>query len=476
MLFLLTGATGFLGPHIARKLLLADHELNVLTRDVKSARETFPFPARLFTWDPQAGLPPPDSLDGVEAVIHLAGESVAGHRWTFEQKKRILNSRVLSTRNLREAVRKQPGVRALVSASAIGIYGDRGEETLSEQSAPGSGFLAEVCQRWEAEIFAGGADAVRTAAIRTGIVLGREGGALARLAPLFRLGVAGPVGGGRQWMSWIHVEDLASVYVEAITNDSWRGPINAVAPRPVTNAAFSTTLGKVLHRPAFLPAPAWGLKFAMGEMASIVLDSQRVEPRKLKELGFHFEYDELSLALSDLCAPEGNPDCDVFSADQWIDRPVEAVFAFFADAKNLETITPPWMGFQVTGMSTPQIQQGTLIDYRLKVHGVPMSWRTLIEEWEPNRRFVDNQLRGPYSRWHHTHSFHPVNGGTLMRDRVLYRLPLGVAGRTAAHWKVRRDVEEIFRFRKQKIETLFPSRGSDESRPGFVRGADQPAE
>ena len=455
MRILLTGATGFVGHHLARRLLLAGHELSVLTRAEGPARRAFPFPARIFSWDGQSGPPPAQSLEGVEAVIHLAGEPVAARRWSAAQKRRILDSRVLGTRHLRQAVARQPGIKAFVSASAIGFYGDRGGEVLSEDSSAGDGFLAEVCRAWEAEVFqAGGAESLRTVALRIGIVLGNEGGALAKLLPMFRWGVGGPVGGGQQWMSWIHIDDLARAFVEAVSNDAWRGPINAVAPHPVSNREFARTLGHVLHRPALLPAPGWGLKAAMGELSSIVLGSQRVQARRLEELGFRFEYGELSPALRELCPPG----CDLFAADQWVDRPVDEVFRFFADARNLETITPPWMGFTVAAMSTPQIQQGTLIDYRLKVHGLPMKWRTLIEDWEPNRRFVDNQLRGPYSRWHHTHSFLPMSGGTLMRDRVHYRLPLGMLGRAAAHWKVRRDIEAIFSFRKQKIEVLFPAK------------------
>jgi uncharacterized protein (TIGR01777 family) len=461
MRVLITGATGFLGHAIARELLMRGHELVVASRDAEKAKRRFPFPARFETWDPEHTVLPVSVIDGVDAVVHLAGESVAAKRWSTEQKRKIRESRILGTRHFWQGVAqaraqgKATSLKTFVAGSAIGYYGDRGHKALLESTSAGEGFLAEVCQQWESEIFRPGFDEVRTVAVRTGVVLGRESGALAKLLPVFKVGAGGPVGSGDQWMSWIHLEDIARIFAEAVDNPVYRGVINGVAPKPVNNAEFARVLGRVLHRPALLPVPALGLKLALGEMASMVLDSQRVKSDRLSREGFEFRYKDLESALKDLCAPEGEPADDQFVVDQWLPRPVEQVFPFFSAAKNLEDITPPWLGFEIEKVSDPEIRQGTLIDYRLKLHGLPLKWRTRIESWIPNEVFVDNQLSGPYAKWHHTHTFVPAGQGTLMRDRVVYRLPLGMIGKQVAHWTVRRQIQRIFEYRRKRINEIF---------------------
>ena len=464
MRILMTGATGFLGHAIGRMLLLKGHELVVLSRNPKRARSSFPYPARFLEWDGQAGPPALSVFDGVEAVVHLAGEPIAARRWSSEQKRRILESRTVGTKNLWngiEALRKSKAStpRVFVSASAVGFYGERGNEEVVESSPPGSGFLAEVCRQWEEQIFRLGFDEVRQAAIRIGVVLGREGGALEKLLPIYASGLGGPVGGGKQWMSWIHLEDLAHVFVEAIENDHIRGPVNGVAPGAVTQGDFSQVLGEALGKPSIAPTPAVALKLAMGEMSSIVLEGQRVRPEKLLNAGFDFKYPDLASALREICRPGGDLGDQVFVSEQWVPQPPETVFPFFSEAKNLEGLTPPWLNFRILKSSSDPVKQGTLIDYQLKIHGIPVQWRTLIEKWEPSRQFVDTQLKGPYAKWHHTHSFQPMAGGTLLSDRVLYRLPLGALGKAMAHWKVRKDIDAIFRFRHQRIQEIFQSFG-----------------
>ncbi|MGK5083023.1 NAD-dependent epimerase/dehydratase family protein [Bdellovibrionota bacterium FG-1] len=269
------------------------------------------------------GPPKREVFEQVDAVVHLAGEPVAGHRWTDDQQKRILDSRILGTRHLWEGIEasQKSGysrLKSFVSASAIGFYGNRGDDVLSEHLGPGDGFLSQVCQAWEAQIFNPSIPAVRQVAVRIGIVLGREGGALSKLWPLYYAGLGGPVGGGRQWMSWVHVEDVAAVFVAAVENAGIQGPAQA-----------------------------------------------------------------------------------------------------------------------------------------LRIHGTPMAWCTRIEDWEPNKKFVDVQLKGPYVKWHHTHSFQSVGSGTLMTDDLRYRLRLGGLGNIFGLRFVRRDVEQIFAYRRQRIRELF---------------------
>jgi uncharacterized protein (TIGR01777 family) len=450
MKVLVTGASGFVGRAVARELLLAGHELHITSRDPETARRSYPFPCQAHAWDPMKGELAPAVIEAVDAVVHLAGETVA-QRWNERSRRAILESRTLGTRDLVSSIRRagrRP--RVLVSASAIGFYGDRGDELLTESSPAGQGFLAEVCRQWEAELFQEPPQGLRTVALRIGVVLGRGGGALEKLLPLFRSGLGGVVGSGHQWMSWVHVDDIAAMVRAAVENEAFSGVLNAVAPEPVTNREFTRQLARAMGVAALAPAPGVALKLAMGEMASLALSSQRVQPERALKLGHRFRHPALAGALEDLSVRD-----EVLEADQFVPHPPEKIWPFFCEARNLEELTPPFLNFQVLGTSTPSIGEGTEIDYRLKLHGIPLRWRSRIQDWSPGRCFVDTQLAGPYSLWHHTHRFDPVPGGTLMRDRVRYRLPWGFLGRWGAGWKVRSDVETIFRYRREQVAKRF---------------------
>ena len=272
---------------------------NVLTRKPESAPSEL-WKAACFRWVPDDE-PPPESFDGCEAVFHLAGEPLAEGRWTASKKARIRDSRVIGTRNLVAGLRaldSRPPV--LVSASAVGIYGSRGDESLNEQSPAATGFLGDVCRQWESEAMRAKEFGMRVVTIRIGLVLGKEGGALAKLLPLFKLGAGGRLGNGRQWMPWIHVEDLTRLLVFAAENSSMHGPVNGTAPNPVSNRGFTRALGQAVRRPALFPAPAFGLRLILGEFAEVLLSSQRVVPKAAVDAGFQFRYSTIGSALSDL--------------------------------------------------------------------------------------------------------------------------------------------------------------------------------
>ena len=298
---LLTGATGFVGPRLLR---LLDRPV-VLSRDPERARAALgSLAGRVLRWDPLQGPPPADAFEGVDTVLHLAGESVSAGRWTAAQKARIRDSRVVGTRHLVQGlVQARSGPRTLVSASAVGYYGDRGDEELTEAAAPGGDFLAGVCVEWEREALAAADHGVRVVTARTGIVLGAGGGALAKMLPPFKLGGGGPLGNGRQWMPWIHVADLARLYLHAAETTAIVGPMNAVAPEPVRNSEFTKALGRQLHRPAFMPAPYLGLRLLFGEFAQVLFASQRVIPRVALDTGFVFQFPEIAAALREILAP-----------------------------------------------------------------------------------------------------------------------------------------------------------------------------
>ena len=299
MKIILTGATGFLGSRLVEKLRDGGHELRVLGRK-RSAN--LPADAKFWVWDSTRGEPPAESLEGVDAVINLAGEPVA-QRWNSEVKERIRASRVDGTRNLVSAIAKiarRP--RVLANASAIGIYGSRGDEILTEQSATGEGFLADVVKQWEQAADCAEGLGVRVVKLRFGIVLGRDGGALAKMLTPFKLGAGGKLGSGKQWMSWIHLEDVVDLIRFGLENPVIRGPVNATAPNPVTNEQFTKVLAATLHRPAIFPVPAFAIKLMFGELASDILSSQRVVPKVAEAAGYRFRFPELEAGFRQLMA------------------------------------------------------------------------------------------------------------------------------------------------------------------------------
>jgi uncharacterized protein (TIGR01777 family) len=299
----ITGASGLVGRALVAELRRRqDTEITVLSRDPQRARSALGDDVEAVRWSALTEPAPASALAGRDAIVHLAGEPVA-QRWSAVAKQAIHESRVLGTRNLvagLAAADPRPGV--LVSSSAIGIYGERHEEPLDEEAALGHDFLAETCIAWEQEAQAAGDLGVRVVNMRTGVVLDARGGALAKMLPPFRVGVGGPVAGGRQYVSWIHLDDLVEMILVAIEQDSWSGPVNATAPDPVTNSELSRALGSLLHRPALLPVPGAALRLLYGEMAQIVTTGQRVLPAKALVLGYEFRHPELAEALESALA------------------------------------------------------------------------------------------------------------------------------------------------------------------------------
>lgn len=448
MRILITGATGLIGKELGKVLAEKGHELFVVSRSLAKAREVLPFPCEVIVGDlSKAPLKDP-RLENIEGAINLLGESVLGERWTFEGKNRIYNSRVEGTKNL--ILSLPSNLKVFVSASAMGYYGDCGDEVLREDHRAGKDFLAKVCVDWEA---AAAKAPGRTVCIRTGLVLSPRGGALDQMLFPFRAGVGGEVGHGRQWMSWIHIKDIVGLYVFALENQKVQGALNGVAPNPETNKDFSKMLADSLGKRLGPRVPLMVLKLLFGEAAETILSSARGSTEKSESLGYEFYMVELEDALQEICAPYRHGE-DIFYAEQFLSEPPEKVFPFFQDANNLEKITPPTLSFSIDKVSSSEIKQGTLIDYSLKIHGVPAKWKTEIDEWQPPYKFVDHQLRGPYRLWHHTHEFRPFCGGTLLVDKIRYRLPMGYIGWLLGAKFVRKDVEDIFSFRRKYISTM----------------------
>src|SRR4051812_14434388 len=296
---LVTGATGFIGSRLVDALLREGGEVNYA-----GARRSPKLDGRaaFHCWNRNAD-PPLDSVPRLDAVFHLAGEPIS-QRWSREIKDRILHSRVEGTRRLVSAIgrlRHKPSV--LVSSSAVGFYGDRGDEILTEASPPGSGFLSDVCVQWEREALGAREFGLRVVLIRIAVVLGKDGGALPKMLLPLRLGIGGRLGTGRQWMPWVHLEDVVSLFVFAAREKWVEGPLNASSPQPVTNTQFTAVLAQALHRPALMPVPRFALKIALGELADFVLASQRVLPQTTERSGFTFQYPDLPTAVESLVNP-----------------------------------------------------------------------------------------------------------------------------------------------------------------------------
>ena len=297
MNIVITGGTGFLGRPLADALAADGHAVVVLTRGAGTRRTNG---VRLEPWTPDGETGSwAREIDGADAVVNLAGESIAGRRWSPEQKNKILDSRVKGTRSIASAIaraNRPPAV--LISGSAVGYYGPRGDEFVAEETPPGSDFLARVCVEWEAEANRAASERTRVVCVRTGLVLAADGGALPQMLPPFKLFVGGAVGSGRQYWPWIHRDDWIELVRWAIGQTSVSGAVNATAPNPVTNAAFAKALGAALHRPALLPAPAFALQLLLGEMAdALLLSGQRVIPAKAQRQGFTFQQQDVLRAL-----------------------------------------------------------------------------------------------------------------------------------------------------------------------------------
>lgn len=296
-----TGATGLIGKALCRRLQTAGYAVVVFSRDPAAARAKAPGAAEYVAWDAAGSGSWAAALDGAHAVVNLAGASIAGRRWTEGYKRQLRDSRVVGTRGLVNAMREAATKpRVLINGSAVGYYGFRDDTALDEGAAPGDDFLARLCREWEAEALAAEALGVRTVVVRSGVVLDRDEGPLPLLALPFRLFAGGPVLPGSQWVSWIHLADEVGILMLALENEGMRGPLNATAPRPQTNRAFSRTLGRVLGRPSWAPVPVFALRLALGEFGGTLSEGQRVIPKKAQEAGYEFLYPSSEAALEQI--------------------------------------------------------------------------------------------------------------------------------------------------------------------------------
>lgn len=461
MKILITGATGLIGRELVKELFIAGYFLVVLTRNKEKAKKILPFPIEFLEWKDILT----NSLS-VQGVIHLMGENIGKKRWSKKQKNKIYDSRVQATKKLVQILQqKNQKLDFFFSASAIGYYKASSREQ-NEASPSGTGFLASLCCAWEKE--AKKAIAKRIVIFRLGMVLGRQGGALETLLSIFRLGLGGKIGWGKSpqntWISWIALEDVIRFLQQAIIDKNYQGVFNLTSPHPVNNAEWTRMLSQTLKMPNIFSITRWKIKILLGEMAQLVLDSKKIIPQKLQEKKFSFHYPKCKDALAQSCnlilgkqkIPQQSH--HFFSSYQYLPLNITKVFSFFSDANNLSKITPSFLDFKILSTNTNTVQKGTEIEYRLKIHKIPVRWKTLILEYKKNNYFEDLQLKGPYKTWYHQHFFHSIKRGkeegVLLEDRVFYRLPLEPFSLTFLPW-IRNDIRKIFSFRKTAIQKIF---------------------
>lgn len=480
MKIFITGVTGLVGRALALRLARGGHEVLGWVRDARAARVLLGDGVTLVsTVDGDAALD--EALEQADAVVNLAGAPVA-QRWSSAHRRALVESRVELTRRLVDGMRRvkrRPSV--LVSASAVGYYGDRGEEVLREDASPGADFLARLCVDWEAAAQQAETLGVRVAILRIGIVLDGEGGAIAAMRPAFALGLGAVLGSGDQRVPFIHRSDLVELLVSALEDRRYAGPINAVAPAPATQRELTRALARALGRPARLRVPAFMLRLAMGEAAAVVLHGQAAVPQRAQDLGFRFRFAGLDGAVRDVI-DAGRSGVSITPAHdvprgEYLDRrkprylleqhtliaaPLPEVFEFFRRAENLGPMTPPSLAFEIRTPTPIEMARGREIVYRIRLGPVPMRWRTRIEAWEPTKRFVDVQLSGPYRAWYHEHRFVAQGDYTRMTDRVWYAPPLGLLGRIAHRMVVGSMLRRIFGHRQVAIDLRFGLAQRDE--------------
>jgi uncharacterized protein (TIGR01777 family) len=462
-----TGATGFIGRALVPRLQRDDHVVVGWVRSPGRARGQLGADVELVPAEAARG-ELIAALERCDAVVNLAGEPLMDGRWTAARRAALETSRIRFTEQLVDAMAQaRPCPAVLISGSAVGYYGDRNDERLIEASTSGDDFLARLCRRWESAAAEAGSLGARVVLLRTGVALGRDGGALAQMLPPFRFGAGGPFGSGAQYLPWIHLHDLVGIIARALVDTRYSGPVNGVAPEQTTSRAFASALGRVLHRPSMIRVPAIALEAALGNASTVLLASQRVEPMALRNLGFAFRFPTLDSALEDILGGTAVAISPVGPGDRIpeearyelrtstvIDAPLEQTFDFFSKAANLGVLTPAAMRFSIDG-EVPPMEAGAVIDYRVRIARVPVRWRTRIERWEPERGFVDVQEKGPYRFWRHEHTFRADGPRTVMEDRVWYAPPLGIVGRLVNRLFIEATLRRIFQYRDEVIRLRF---------------------
>lgn len=461
MNILILGGTGFIGRPMIARLQGRGHKIHCLSRDIDRASDLLGEGIVLLDLD----LPPGEfkkEIEFADVVINLAGEPLAGVRWNNFKKKKFHDSRI----GLNEIISKyisecenRPSL--FISASAVGVYGDRGDELLSEDSLPATDYLSNLCLDWENAALKSEEHGVRVCTLRLGIVLGREGGVLKQVMPSFELGIGSYLGDPNQMVPWIHILDVIRAIEFCIDTDI-NGPINIVAPQASTSKNFANILKDISKAKIIIRIPFIMLRLIFASGSRVLTNSQNAVPGKLLQNGFKFEYESLEEALKNEVTPDS---IQISKTSRFIDdlgikgqyklltsitlnSSAEETFSFFASPLNLGLSTPDWMGFKILDIPDELTQNSTIL-YKIKLGPIYMKWCTLIVKWQPSDLFIDFQAKGPYSLWWHEHTIKSLTkDSSIMEDMVTYKVPFGIFGRIAHKFFIRRILNRIFNYRR----------------------------
>ena len=483
---IIAGATGFIGSELVSFLRGKGHAVTAIVRNPEKAAEQLGAGVSILAFG-QSDDDLASAFEDADVIVNLTGRPLAPVRWSDSKKREFYDSRVGVTERLvsiMENCELPPAV--LISASAVGYYGDRGDEKITEESGIGQGYLSELCDSWEKAALEAQNFGTRGCTLRLGVVLGRESGFLNQLSFPFEMGIGSYVGDGRQWVPWIHYFDLLRIIDLAINDDGISGPLNCTAPNPVRSKPFSNCLAKILGAKIVIGLPSICLKLVFAEGEKVLTNSQNALPEALLQRNFKFKYDELENALTEECTPEKVSVVKVDSnketfdtslkyskklsqADYRIETSVnlavnsEAAFNFFSSPLNLGLATPKWMGFHITE-SPPEIIEGSEFEYKIKLGILPMKWRTEIIKWSPDEVFIDFQKKGPYSLWWHQHRIVAEGDSNCrMEDKVFYRVPGWLIGRVVHKYLIKNMLIRIFSYRRKVIQMRFGGSEYDES-------------
>lgn len=452
---LVTGATGFVGRYLCRELFRRGHDINILSRRQNVSIDSLPI--KTYQWKNTSENPPVEAFDGVDALINLMGEPIIGGIFTKSKEKRIWSSRVTSTKSISRTLTENGiKLKSYVGASAIGAY-PYDKIKRDEHSPLGDHYLARLCQDWEKAHRA--ISCQNSSIVRIGLVLGATSPLMNKLMQSSVMRHLPRFGDGQQLMNWVHIDDLVSILVRQLESNSGQ-VINAVSPNPCTQIEFNQAIASFFsHKVWQIPVSKFLINLGAGKPGSVLTETQYIVPSTLQSNSFEFKYTDVKDALKNCLSLAPHPrtgnmePCFLWQTHQYLDKTPEDIWPFFSDPLNLEKITPELLHFKVLNRQV-QIEDGSTINYRLKVHQIPVTWKTLIQSYKPPHQFVDTQLKGPYRIWHHTHDFQSVRDGTIMTDTVKFQLPCLPAG-ILAYPLVSSDVAEIFEHRRSVIAKIF---------------------
>lgn len=456
MKILLTGATGFIGRRLCIHLVKQGHEILVISRSPRTSNE-LPFPCTIFTWNLTQASPPPDYFDGVETVIHLAGEAFYMGSWSEKQREKIIRSRVIPTKNLMQTCTKVDSIKLVIATTAPNIYGGGADEQFNEESPAGTDFLAKICQQWEEEILSASNKKLRTVVLRPGLILANGGGFLGKIIPLLKIRLGNPFGPGQHWLSWIHYKDFIDIIELCFKQAELTGPVNCSSPSPITVNDFCDMLCQAIGIPNPTFKSAGFIKWFYGEKSLFTDQGQRMSPSKITQRGFSFRHPFLDETLKSLLPLNGKDGAETILHHFWLPFKPENVFSFMANPENLEHLLAPSILNRFIPQDPPitNYRAGSRLSFQAKILGIHRLTEAEIALWEPDRKIVMDQITGFFPFFQMSFTLSQLGSGTLVQEQIDFILPSGFLFEWLRGQKIRAQLRYLLQYRANEVTTLF---------------------